>query len=93
VDLPDEMARFIIFAKAPFLSLADKLVKKRVYGSNIGGLWYRSNAIQTIIQGCGRGCRHKEDHCVSYLLDKQVFNLIANNRWLLPEYFLQALEI
>ena len=93
VDLPDDLCRWIIFAKAPFLSLADKLVKKRVYGSNIGGLWYKSNAIQTIIQGCGRGCRHKEDKCVSYLIDKQIFNLIAGNRRLLPLYFLEALEI
>jgi len=93
VDLPDEMARFIIFAKAPFLSLADKLVKKRVYGSNIGNLWYKSNVAQTIVQGCGRGVRHKEDRCVSYLIDKQIFNLIANNRRLFPEYWLQAIEI
>lgn len=93
ISLDDDMARFIIFAKCPFLSLADKLVKKRVYGSNIGSLWYRSNAAQTITQGTGRAVRHKDDYAVSYLLDKQIFNLIANNRNLFPEYWIQSIEI
>lgn len=93
VDLPDDLCQWIIFAKAPFLSLADKLVKKRVYGSNIGNIWYKSITAQAIVQGCGRGVRHKNDRCVSYLLDKQIFNLIAQNRKLFPEYWLEAIEI
>jgi len=93
ISLNDDMARFIVFAKAPFLSLADKLVKKRVFGSNIGSLWYRSNAAQVLVQGCGRGVRHKDDYCMSYLIDKQIFNLIAQNRRLFPLYWLEAIEI
>lgn len=93
ISLNDDMARFVIFAKAPFLSLADKLVKKRVFGSNVGGLWYRSLTAQVLVQGCGRGVRHKDDYCTSYLIDKQIFNLIAQNRALFPEYFLAAIEI
>jgi len=93
ISLDDDMARWIIFAKAPFLSLADKLVKKRVYGSNIGALWYKSICCQTITQGTGRAVRHKEDYAVSYLLDKQIFNLIANNRSLFPLYWLESIEI
>uniref|UniRef100_A0A6M3L994 Putative helicase n=1 Tax=viral metagenome TaxID=1070528 RepID=A0A6M3L994_9ZZZZ len=93
VDLKDDEARFIIFCKAPFLSLADKLTKSRVYGSNIGSLWYRSACAQVIVQGCGRGVRHKNDFCESIILDKQIVKLMADNRSLFPTYFLSAIEI
>lgn len=93
VNLPDDLCQFIIFAKAPFLSLADKLVKRRVFGSNIGGLWYRSTCAQTIVQGCGRGVRHKDDYCVTYLVDKQILRLIVDNRKLFPNYWLEAVEM
>jgi len=51
VDLPDDLCGFIVWAKAPFLSLGDKLTSRRVYGSSIGSLWYRSLCAQTIVQG------------------------------------------
>ena len=93
VDLPDGQCSFILLVKAPFLSLADKLVKKRMFGSNIGNLWYKSIAAQAIVQSTGRGMRHKDDFCESVILDEQILKLIIDNRMLFPTYWLDALEI
>jgi Rad3-related DNA helicase len=93
LDLPDDLCGFIIWAKAPFLNLGDKLVSQRVYGSQTGKLWYRSHCAQTIVQGCGRGVRHQEDHCVVYVLDQQINRLILDNRFLFPDYFMKAVDI
>lgn len=93
VDLADELCRFIIWAKAPFLSLGDKLTSKRVYSGNLGSMWYRSLTAQVLLQGCGRGVRHKEDWSRMYCLDQQINDLILKNRKLFPQYFLEAVEI
>jgi Rad3-related DNA helicase len=93
LDLPDDLCGFIIWAKAPFLYLGDKLVSRRVYGSQTGKLWYRSHCAQTIVQGCGRGVRHQGDKCVVYILDQQIHRLILDNRFLFPDYFMEAVDI
>jgi Rad3-related DNA helicase len=93
VDLPDDDCRFVIWAKAPFLSLGDKLTKSRVYSGSIGNLWYRSLCAQTIVQGCGRGVRHKYDSCTTYILDKQIKKLILGKGSLFPKYFKEAVEL
>lgn len=93
VDLPDDLCRFIIFAKCPFLNLGDKLTSRRVYSGNLGNLWYKSLTAQTIVQGCGRGVRSKTDYCVTYMMDKQISDLIMRNGSLFPGYFRDAIQI
>ncbi len=93
VDFPGDQCTFIIIAKAPFKSLADKLTNSRVYGSKIGQLWYRSITAQETVQACGRGVRSKTDQCTTYIIDTQLVNLILDNRDLFPRYFLDALDI
>jgi Rad3-related DNA helicase len=93
VDLPDDQCRFIIIAKAPFKSLGDKLVKSRVYApGGLGAFWYRSMCAQDIVQASGRGVRHKDDHCTTYVLDKQAAGLIVNNQSLFPRYWMEAVD-
>lgn len=92
VDLPDERCRFVIIAKAPFQNLADKLVSSRVYGSGLGAFWYRAICAQDIVQASGRGVRHRDDWCVTYLLDKQIEKLVIENLNLFPGYWKQALD-
>ncbi len=92
VDLPDDLCRFIIIAKAPFQSLADKLVSARVYGSGLGAFWYRAICAQDIVQASGRGVRHKEDYCTTYLLDKQMEKLVVDNQNLFPRYWMEAVD-
>jgi Rad3-related DNA helicase len=92
LDLPDDKCRFVIIAKAPFQSLADKLVSSRVYGSGLGAFWYRAICAQDIVQASGRGVRHKEDWCVTYLLDRQIERLVVDNQNLFPKYWKEALD-
>jgi len=93
VNLPDDLCRFIIIAKAPFQSLGDKLVSSRVHGTGgFGKFWYRAMCAQDIMQASGRGVRHKDDHCVTYVIDKQAEKIIVNNQGLFPRYWMEAVD-
>lgn len=89
LDFKDDLARFIIWPKIPFLNLGDKQIQKRVYGSRFGNNWYSSEAAQAIIQGCGRGVRHQDDWCKSYILDKKFDGLIKY----FPNWFREAIIV
>jgi len=94
VSLEEDKCRFIIWAKAPFLNLGDKLTSNRLYGGGkIGELWYRSNMIQTVIQGVGRGMRSAEDRCVTYILDKQIIKAMGSSASDIPAWFKEAITI
>lgn len=95
IDLPDDLCRFSIVAKAPYLSLADEWVKTRVYSSGaIGQYWYTSMCSQEIIQSCGRGCRHQNDWVTNYILDENAIDLLLKGGTdLFPEYFMQAVHM
>ena len=76
VDLRDDLCRFVIVVKCPFLSLGAKYVGARLYGSgSIGKLWYQAEAMTTIEQMAGRGWRSAEDWCTVYVIDKQAQRL------------------
>jgi len=91
ISLDHDWCRFIIFAKAPYDSLNDKLVNSRIYGGNIGQLWYTSKMLMTVVQGCGRGMRSASDYCRSYILDRQISDAINRNITLIPEWFREAM--
>ena len=94
LDLKFDLCRFIIFAKAPFQSLGDKLVSNRVYGSGpLGQEWYQSDMLLEIVQGCGRANRTKDDFSVTYILDTIAVNAIQDNRDKLPNWWLEAIDI
>jgi Rad3-related DNA helicase len=93
LDLPDDECRFIVIAKCPFMDLSDKLVSSRLYSpGGLGRFWYKSECAQSIIQASGRGVRHREDWCTTYLLDAQIAKLLAENPGLFPGYWRDALE-
>jgi Rad3-related DNA helicase len=46
----------------------------------------------TVVQAMGRGVRHEEDFCVSYLLDEQIALVMSRKPSLMPPWFRQALE-
>ena len=93
LDLPDDLCRFSIIVKAPYLSLGDKLTKSRAYSSELGNMWYKSQCAQDMVQACGRGVRHKDDWCKNYIIDTQAFNLITREQKLFPRYFMDAVEV
>jgi len=93
ISLNDDLARFIIIAKAPFESLADKKVSTRLYSSGgLGKLWYKSIAIQTMIQMAGRGTRSIDDYCDVYIIEAQAKKLLFDNIQLLPDHFKNSIQ-
>jgi Rad3-related DNA helicase len=44
------------------------------------------------VQASGRGVRHKDDWCVTYLLDKQIERLVVDNQALFPRYWMEAVD-
>lgn len=73
INLPDENCRFMILMKVPYASLANKLVKEK--NDMIQG-WYAADTIKKVIQSLGRGIRHKDDWCITYILDSCFIDLI-----------------
>ena len=81
LDLKDEWSRLQIFAKVPYLSLADKFVKTKLA---INPEWYRWSAIKNVLQGTGRSVRSENDWAVTYILDGALADLIHKNRGAFP---------
>jgi len=92
LSLEDSQCRFIIMCKAPFLSLGDKAVKARKNSGQIGKLWYVADMILTVVQAMGRGVRHEDDFCVSYLLDERIASSMRQHPSIMPPWFRDALE-
>jgi Rad3-related DNA helicase len=85
VDLRDDLARFQIIIKAPFLPMVDNRVK-RMMKDNFN--WYINKMLSSLIQSCGRGIRSHNDHCKTYILDGAIAESIINNKHKLPKYFI-----
>ena len=85
VDLKGDLARFQIIVKAAYLPLGDDRIKKMF---NQDKQWYANKMLSNFIQQCGRGIRSKDDHCVTYVLDANIFNAVLRNKSKLPKYFL-----
>jgi len=75
VDLKDDLCRFSILVKCPFLSIGDKLVSSRIHSGKVGQLWYQADAMATVEQCCGRATRNSDDYSVTYILDSQINKL------------------
>lgn len=85
VDLKDDLARFQIIIKAPYLPMVDKRVEKMM---KLDFNWYMNKMLCSLIQSCGRGVRSHKDHCVTYILDAAIVEAIINNKSKIPKYFL-----
>jgi Rad3-related DNA helicase len=89
VDLPDDFLRFQIIAKMPYPDLGDPWTAAR---RQRDPRWYTVETVKALVQAYGRSCRHAEDHGVTYILDAQFERLLALDRVLLPEWFLEAAD-
>ena len=91
VSLDGDKARFVIVAKAPYLSLGDKVVKTRIYSSKWGNLWYIATMLLTVLQMAGRGMRSADDYCETYILDKQFDKALSEHPTMLPLWWREAI--
>jgi Rad3-related DNA helicase len=87
IDLKDDLCRFIIIAKAPYLDLNDKRIAVKMRKDME---WYIMQSAMRLIQGCGRGVRHDNDYCTTYILDKNATILIRRAENRIPEWFKKA---
>ena len=92
LDLKDDLARFVIWLKCPFLQLLDPLVQARLYGSGKWGRhWYQAECAMAIMQGSGRAVRHKTDFARVYFLDEQIKKLLLREPKLFLRWFREAI--
>jgi len=90
VDLKDDLSRFQMFPKVPFLSLEDKWVKAKMKKD---GVWYVRKAIMNIIQGSGRSVRTEEDWSITAIFDGSFKRLLEQYKSLFSKWYLDALTI
>ena len=90
IDLKHDWSRFQIFAKVPYLSLADRFVKAKL---DLNPGWYRSKAILNILQGIGRSIRSEEDWAVTYIMDASLSDLIRQHQNAFSGDFMKRLRI
>ena len=83
VDLKDDIARFQIIVKCPFLPMGDPWIALHKERS---GKWYRNQAIIELMQMSGRIVRSKEDFGFTYIIDANAWNLLQNSRKELQEH-------
>jgi ATP-dependent DNA helicase DinG len=90
-DLKDELAQFQIIVKTPFGYLGDVIVSKRKMKSPQS---YIQDTIIRIVQAHGRGVRHMEDKCYTFMIDRN-FDILLNsgNYELFPEWFKEGLTV
>ena len=89
-DLHDDLSRFQIIMKLPFLSLADPRVKKK---ANMNNDWYNIEMLRALIQSCGRSTRSEDDYSDTYILDASFLTYIKRYQRLLPQSFLQRIRV
>ena len=89
-DFKDDLARWQIIAKVPFLNLGDNYVNVRKDKNND---WYTREAVLRLVQSCGRIVRGLTDYGNTYIIDENVLRLITNNTEMFPSWWLNALDL
>lgn len=89
VDLKDDLARFQIIVKLPYMPLGDERIKK-LFDEDSN--WYTNKMLSSLVQACGRGVRSQEDWCVTYILDGSASNIIQKCKSKLPKFFLDRIQ-
>ena len=70
-DFPDSECEWMHIIKLPFADRSDPVVRARADQDHE---WYSYEAMQVLVQSCGRGTRHKEDKCTVIVTDDAVRN-------------------
>jgi ATP-dependent DNA helicase DinG len=93
IDLPDDLCRFQIIYKVPYPDMGNKQIKARMKKDPD---WYAYKTVISLVQAYGRGMRHNDDYCITYITDSDI-NKVLKDRWrrcikFIPEYFLEAIN-
>ncbi len=79
VDLPGDLCRFQVIYKLPYPDLADKQIRMR---ANADEDWYNYKTALSLIQTYGRGMRHEDDYCMTYLIDSRITDFMKTDRFI-----------
>jgi len=77
IDLVEDLGRWQIIAKIPWLSLGDPAIK---YRSGQDEAWYIWEALKVTMQCCGRICRTPTDNGETFVLDSGFERLYSQAR-------------
>jgi len=88
----DEDCRIQLIAKVRYPDLSDPLVKMRVGDGGLGNKFYFNSTAAYTAQTVGRGMRHEEDYCETYLLDGSFGSLYDRNKSAFPDWFHKQLR-
>ena len=84
VDLKDDLSRFQIIAKVPYLNLAEKRVGEKMRRFP---LWYDAQTLMKLLQGFGRSIRGDDDWARTYVLDSAVHHVLNKARQRIPSAY------
>lgn len=87
VDLKDDLARWEVIVKIPYLYLGDKQIARRM---KVDIDWYNWQTCLTLVQSYGRIFRSETDWGSAYIFDSGARSFIRRNKHILPEWFLEA---
>ena len=88
VDLKDDLSRFQIILKAPYLSLGDERTNAK---NKRNPVWYQYAALVRLLQGMGRSVRTERDHAITYVLDSAAHDLVRKMRNYVPPSYAEVL--
>ncbi len=89
IDLADDLARIVLFAKTPFVNKADTMVQclEHLYPG-----YYDTETLTSLIQGCNRGTRKPTDWSLIAIFDTTVRSVLSRHGSSLPEFIQEAFE-
>ena len=90
LDLHDDLCRWQVLCKAPYLNTSDSRVQHRLDAGAWD--WYNRMALRRIIQACGRVVRSSDDYGVTYLADASIGGLFERTRPLMPPWFREQVD-
>ncbi|MDO8640089.1 MAG: helicase C-terminal domain-containing protein [Nitrosarchaeum sp.] len=89
LDLKDDLARWEIIVKIPYLYIGDKQTARRM---KVDPDWYNWQTCLTLVQCYGRIFRSETDWGTAYIFDSGARSFIQKNKAILPEWFLEACQ-
>jgi Rad3-related DNA helicase len=90
LDLKDDLCRWQVLCKAPYLNTGDSRVAHRLEQGQWA--WYYRAALRTVIQACGRVVRAPDDYGATYLADSSLLDLFERARTDMPDWFVTQVD-
>lgn len=88
IDLPDDLGRWQVLAKIPWLNLGNPAIRHLANRSEQHYMW---ECLKTVIQACGRISRHETDYGVTIILDSTFQRLYDKTLDIAPPWWLEAI--